>query len=478
MTTMTPRTGDRRRQQGAALLLLMLVVVVAASAVLVNRLNNDAAKLLRRTSTQAVLADAKAALLEYAATYPDRFPGEPYQLPCPDLDGAGGTLDGESHTANCGARGVTMLGRVPWRTLGLPVPLDGTGECLWYAVSGEHKSAGATTRELINSDTYGLLQLFARDDGSLVEGLSAETRPVAILLAPQAPLSGQSRPAAAGQQCSSNFASGDYLDLDSVTGISNATVAATADTLSEFVVTPTQNDELNDQVLTIGGREFAASIFRRHDFAARMDGLANLVTQCVANYAAQNPGGPDDKRLPFPAPVALADYRPDSNYDDVDAGVLSGRLPDIVDDSNVLTGNPVARVISDCNSLAVPGWTPELHRQWQHWKDHFFITVSASFGPSAATPSACTECLTVNGSGQYAAIVFFAGIPLTTAGQRRTVPPLDADARASIANYLESSNASNHPYSTGIVDYAMQAASPTFNDALYCVDESLAVVAC
>jgi len=471
---------SRERQHGAALLLLLLVVIVAASAVLVTRLSNEGAKLGRRTSTQAVLADAKRALIDYAITYPDRFAGSPVQLPCPDLDETGATLDGEAHTAACGAPGVTMLGRLPWRTLGLPVPLDGTGECIWYAVSGEHKGAGAATAQLINSDTHGLLQLYSREEGTIIEGQSADQRPVAVLLAPQAPLGSQSRPAGTlpGQQCSDSFLIADYLDYDPNTGISNATVLSTADTLSEFVSSITLNDELNDQVLTIGGREFAAEIAGRHDFAATMDDLTSAVAQCVASYAQQNPGGPSDMRLPFPAPVALADYRPDASYDDVDAGILSGRLPDSVDDSNLVTGNPVARLLSDCDTVAVPAWTPDVQSRWRHWKDHMFIAVAESFGPNATVPSTCGNCFTVNGSGQYAAVVFFSGEPLDTAAQARTTPPLEANARAQIVNYLEGLNAVNHPYSTGSSDYESQTANASFNDSLYCIDTSLNVSSC
>lgn len=471
---------DRRRQRGAALLVLMLVVIVAASAVLVNRLGNEAQKLSRRTTTQAVLAEAKRALVEYAVTYADRFPGAPLQFPCPDLDQGGPTLDGEAHTANCGARGITMLGRLPWRTLGLAAPLDSSGECVWYAVSGEHKGAAGATAELINSDTHGLLQVWSREQGTVIAGQTAEDRPVAIVLAPQPPLAGQSRPPAAGpgQQCSTNFAAVDYLDFDPNTGIANSVVAATPDTLSAFVSTSTLNDELNDQLLFITGRDIAASIAGRHDFATTMTNLADTVARCVADYATQNAGGASDKRLPFPAPVGLTDYRPDANYDDVDAGILSGRLADIVDDSNLLTGNSIARVLSDCDPVAVPGWTPQALQQWQHWKDHFFVVVAESFGPNAPLPSTCGNCLTVNGAGQYAAIVFFSGIPLDAVSQSRTAPPLDADARALIGNYLELANAANHPYSVGAVDYDMQTASPTFNDVLYCIDESLTVNAC
>ena len=48
------------------------------------------------------------------------------ELPCPDTDN-----DGFAEAA-CSTR---TLGRVPWRTLGIPEPRDTAGETLWYAVS-------------------------------------------------------------------------------------------------------------------------------------------------------------------------------------------------------------------------------------------------------------------------------------------------------------------------------------------------------
>jgi hypothetical protein len=209
-----------------------------------------------------------------------------------------------------------------------------------------------------------------------------------------------------------------------------------------------------------------------------MENLTSIIAQCVASYAQQNLAAPADKRMPWPAPMALPDYRPDANYDDQDAGVLSGRLPNGVDDSNLVTGNPVANMLTDCDTATVPAWTPQVKQLWQHWKDHFFIVVSESFGPNASVPNVCSNCLTVNGSGQYAAVVIFAGARLESVAQSRTAPPLDADARSQISNYLESNNATNHPYIAGIADYVMQPAGSAFNDSVFCIDESLNVTSC
>ena len=141
-------------------------------------------------------------------------------------------------------------------------------------------------------------------------------------------------------------------------------------------------------------------------------------------------------------------------------------------------GNPVARILSDCDPGAVPQWTTQMMALWQNWKDHFFYAVAESFAPPAAVPSNCTTCLTVNGAGQYAAVVLFADARLNALGQIRNAPPTDADTRNAVSNYLEDANAANMPYMAGTVDFVSQPATATFNDLLFCVDDALAVTEC
>ena len=149
-------------------------------------------------------------------------------------------------------------------------------------------------------------------------------------------------------------------------------------------------------------------------------------------------------------------------------------MPDVVDDSNTATGNPVARVLSDCDSLAVPAWTAPVRTRWQHWKDHFFLVVADAFAPTGAVPSSCGSCLTVNGSGQYAAVVLYGGAALS--GQVRDAPPIDADTVQDVTNYLEGNNVAALQ---GIgTDLSSAPANASFNDLLFCVDTALNVLEC
>lgn len=217
---------------------------------------------------------------------------------------------------------------------------------------------------------------------------------------------------------------------------------------------------------------------RRHQgLAADLVALTDAVARCVAEWARHNAGGPADRRLPWPAPVDLNQYRTAAQYnDDGFSGALSGRVPDVVDNSMASTGNTFATALTACPA-AVVEWTPERRTLWGQWKDHFFYAVADSFRPTAPAPSICGPCLTVNGGAPMAAVVMFAGARV--AGQVRDEPPLDPDTRGAIDEYLEGRNATNHPNALGNGDYEnVTPATATFNDILFCIAPDLMVNPC
>ena len=354
------RMQSQHNQSGAALLLLMLVIIVAASSVLVTQMSDARLRLSQDRDTQAALAAAKKALISYAATYPDLNPGAPAQLPCPDMDAGSGLPDGAAHTGNCGATGETVLGRFPWRTVGTPVLQDASGACLWYALSGTYKSAATSTAPMINPDANGQLQLFSIETGGIVEGTQPAERPVAIVFAPRQPLAGQVRagPASPGTACSNDFNPSAYLDAAAAIGVDNASVNGVAYALDSFARSGDSEADHNDGLLTITREELAAAVHGRPDFLARMQLLTRGLASCVAAYGKQNPGGTNDARLPWPAAVSMADYDADNSYDDGNGSVFSGRLPDRVDDSSLLTGNGIGRLVSDCDIAFAVGLAP------------------------------------------------------------------------------------------------------------------------
>jgi hypothetical protein len=217
---------------------------------------------------------------------------------------------------------------------------------------------------------------------------------------------------------------------------------------------------------------------RRADVSAQLTALTSAVAKCIADYGKRNPGGAGDPRLPWPAPVDLVEYRTAAQYNDTPIGALSGRVPNVVNDSNSRTGNTSAGVLTACNAATVPEWTPTMATLWQHWKDHLFYAVAFDFRPDATPVVSCTTCLSVNGTGAWAAVLMFSGSRLATLNQTRDEPPMNTDTRSVIGNYLEGRNAGNHPNVAGNGDYQSAVASNSFNDILFCIDATLSVSPC
>jgi len=460
-----------RRQRGAALLVVMLVVLVAATAVLVSRLDPTDLARDRDQRTAAALAAARAALIDYATTRQVGVADGRALLPCPDADGSGPV--GDAQPAACGGAGEAALGRLPWRTLGIAPPVDRSGACLWYVVSGSHKEAGAAAPALVNPDSNGQFELIGVDSGTTLVGTTPPDRAVALVIAPMAALAGQRR--STGDPCGPDYTAAEYLDVDTFSGIANHAVSGVADAIERFAMSAAPDPTHNDRVVTVTRADIERAIRRRHDLDGQLRDLGLGLAACIAHYGSSNPGGAGDRRLPWPAPLSMADYRPDAAYDDHGAAI-SGRLPDVVDASNALTGNPRARVVSDCDPAIVAAWSPGLAALWRNWKDHFFYAVAEPHAPAATVPTACGNCLTVNGGGAYVAVIAFGGRPIGP--QSRAAPPADTDARGDPANYLDGGNAAHFPLASGTADFVSMPQSSTFNDRLFCIDAAMSVSEC
>lgn len=198
-------------------LLIGLLIAITALALWASR---SPGSLQHRASqrTEIALRQAREALIQHAV-WEDSSPGA---LLCPDLDN-----DGASDS--CGPS--SLLGRFPWKTVGIAPPRDGAGECLWYALSPGARSALKTdsrggTQPALNPSFSGEL--------SLTEA-GMPTQPViAVLIAPGPPLAGQTR-AGGAAPCRSGAAA-DFIE-------------ARVGPLS-FVSTPERPD-FNDRLLAI-----------------------------------------------------------------------------------------------------------------------------------------------------------------------------------------------------------------------------------
>lgn len=128
----------RKRQRGSVVLLAALMLAGLFAAALVLQFAGALAARDRDLATERALAEAREALLAYAAQRPLDDGVGPGRLPCPDADDDGwaestcGSLAGDTGQE-------ARLGRLPWKTLGLADLRDGDGERLWYAVSTRYK---------------------------------------------------------------------------------------------------------------------------------------------------------------------------------------------------------------------------------------------------------------------------------------------------------------------------------------------------
>lgn len=301
------------QQSGVALLLIMLLVLLSSTSILLSRFNHTDSQLARHQFTAQSLARAKAALLGFAATYaedPDHK-GQPQgYLPCPDFNGDGSSPYSASTDTSCGQQGYSMIGRLPWRTLGLPPLRDGNGECLWYAVSGSYKDR---PKQILTSDDDGLF--IVEDSNATLAGTTNTNRAIAIIFAAGAPITGQDRSrSGTATECGSTSMTDNvnhprnYLDnltlsrlaatLSNSTGTGHFsyqtagtasgifTTAAAAD-IATFVSAPqTKNSDgqiiFNDVLAVITPKDFEP-VYRRMN-----EWVAERVTQCLVNYNAKN----------------------------------------------------------------------------------------------------------------------------------------------------------------------------------------------
>jgi type II secretory pathway pseudopilin PulG len=181
-----------RVQRGFALIAILILAALMSAFLIASALNRSSADITneREDRSMSALRRAKDALIAYAASeqwqlYKGQTPDQPGALPCPDRDD-----DGD---ADCtGSNTASMIGRVPFKTLGIEDLRDASGERLWYALSHDYRKnkcplpptsppPGCT---IINADTLGQLT---------VTGTAPATQVVAIVFAPGEVLQNQNR---------------------------------------------------------------------------------------------------------------------------------------------------------------------------------------------------------------------------------------------------------------------------------------------
>lgn len=374
-------SNPRRRAQGGAALLvsMLLVLLIGISSFLAfsQGVSADAAKQRR---TDAALAEAKAALIGYAIGRPldiaeaDRRLGE---LPCPDNDGDG---DADIACANESDR----IGRLPWKTLGLPDLRDGDGERLWYAISNIYKTNPRTTcahpeeAGCLNSDATGSITL--RDaNGNITHDATPSDPPtyrgaIAVVIAPGAILTRQDGTVQLRSSAPAPGQAAHYLD--NAHGEDNANFGDY--TSNGFIAGPVRdaasgNIVANDRIVAVTYEDLMPALERR---------VAQEVGNCLDVYASVN-----QNRYPWAAD--LRESAENYNYAD-STGKLTGRIPQTL--SNTRSSSLDA--MSDTWQVHPSCFLRSGMRWWDEWKLRVFYSVADWHKPGSVPPMmSCDACM-------------------------------------------------------------------------------------
>ena len=390
-----------------------VLAIVAVSAVIYTFASGSQIAAENNRKTALTLVQVKDALIGYAASSPT----QPGILPCPDNDNDG------SADAPCGAIGVTAIGRVPWKTLGLPDLRDGSGECIWYVVSANFKNSGLSGPASVNSDSPGTLAVYD-STGTLTHPAASVA---AVVIAAGTTLAGQNRSPLGTTVCGGNNNPADYLDAITVgaTAFNNATGGGTNSFIAAPFSDPNPPIPLNDKLLPVTTDALFSVVEKRV--------LADLRT-ALRTYRSNNGY--------FPSANPYGDATFSCNYI-----IAQGRVP-----LNIGLG-----------CLAFANWGSELPAWFatNNWQNVTYYAVSpCRVGAVGGIPGTLIAILcgslgdiTVDGNPNVHAVVFTAGSRIAALGQNRPC--------ASVPDCLD--EAAN---TDGSDSFVTPARSPTVNDRL------------
>lgn len=425
-----------RRQRGIALLLFLLLMTSIGLTVALSAWNSSRLQRQQELRTQQALQEARAALIAYATSIFPSGNKRPGDLPCPDIDN-----DGDKETTCGSASGSTgqdrRLGRLPWKSLGLPDLRDATGERLWYAVSNNFKEG---TRHLpLNSDTTGTIQV-ADANGTAASDV------IAVIIAPGAPLNRLGDASAQDRSAGGVNTASNYLDktaaednADFIDGGANGFVGGPVRDANGNVI-------VNDRLLVITYTDLMPLIEKQ---------VANMVLKCLNDYAAYSDGVVNNLgRYPWPASMATSAT---GNYEDT-ASTLFGRVPNLMCNTGGAgsPGTACAGTVGT-NPGMLDSWGAitncTITENWfrDNWREQVFYAIADAFKPGTGAPT-CGSCLIVNTSGNIRLAVFVG---------RRGLTGQDRNSKSLAASYLEGENATPND---GV--FASGSLSATFNDLL------------
>ena len=375
----------------------MLIGLVTALLVY-GMVDTTSIALRRDKDTAAAFAQAKQALIGRAVADQNR----PGSLPCPDIDNDGVlTLNVDYFSGGVCA---SLIGRLPWRTLGLPDLRDDAGERLWYALSDLFSDNLATGP--INSDSRGNRTVHRDSTAAMLTSTA-----VAVIFAPGSIVGGQVRNPAISAACAAppgtiatTLCAANYLETTG--GANNATVAGP-------YIAAERSATFNDQLLVITTAELMPPVEQR---------VARELLTILQNYK-KNTACACATPAPPPGPPPPGCYYPwadlSNGYSDSDPynageGRNRGRIP-------ALGAGPYNWGTNPCGTAlpTMPAWF--VNNDWR-------LVVYYTAGRNFLGPGACTTCvdstLTVNGVAGKEVVILMPG-PLLGTPPRAPVPTND-----------------------------------------------------
>ena len=296
---MSPKAGQENPycanwQRGIALIVVLVLLGLLVGALAVGFTGDLALQNKNQQQTTEALARVKDALIGWSAsrTPPNSTSNiRPGELPCPDIDNTG---------TDAGGCSAGAIGRVPWKSLGIPEPKDSAGETLWYAIAGPFRNHSMTTAP-ITSDTLGNLTVYA---GSSASTLTSQA--IAVIFAPGATLGAQNRDPSSTAFCATtgtpigrNLCAANYLEA---TGGGN-----NAQTGGPFIEAQ-PSSTFNDRLLVITNADLMPIVEQR--VAREIRALLQSYRSAALYYPwADNDGDgisdPGNNRGHFPCNAAL-----------------------------------------------------------------------------------------------------------------------------------------------------------------------------
>jgi hypothetical protein len=444
------RRSLERNQRGFVLIALIALLAMGGLYFFISNLTPEGIESRRQAKTDAAMLLAREALIGYALKYRDEEAGQGRldrmygYLPLPDLgssrnqntdpnckDASNNPLEGcDANTPTgivCDGNNIypTMIGRLPWRTLGTGPLRDGHGECLWLIVSSLHlrKQCSNPTLPAMNWDTLGQLDIVvANGTNALASALTnAHDRPVAIIFAPGPPLPGQDRSDPGGNdvtQCGGNYNAANYLDPATSTALAGITnyLAGTNNASGITGDSDMSNDpdDAQKKTMLLQGKVFKSGT------NYLPDGCSGADCDLLAN----------DKGLAITSDALFGALRKSSSFR-TDIHSMLDRMSVCVQDK-IAAGNSITAAKIPSDGCYDDSKDPQGY--FSHYRDQVFVASGAFSGTvDNVSTAGCAGTLVVAGQRQ--------------AAQRRVT----VTEKALASNYLESPNDSVFDGGGGLV---------------------------